>query len=190
MHRLLEQQNPFRTAEARRAGINARSLLKMVERGDLIPLGRGLYLPAQSDLDPDLAEITTKAPDATMCLTSALAHHGLIDDIPTSIDMALSRGLHRPTTQAPTTWHSFDADTFRIGRERDTIRGVSIHIYSPERCIADAFRLRGFAGYETATTAMKSWLSARGNSPSTLLDMAHQLPRTEGPLRSTLEAII
>lgn len=33
-----------------------------------------------------------------------------------------------------------------------------IGIYSPERSIADAFRLRGEVGYELARDALREWL--------------------------------
>lgn len=45
--------------------------------------------------DPDLLEIAYRAPHATLCLTTALARHGLSDAIPARIDVALPRGQRR-----------------------------------------------------------------------------------------------
>lgn len=47
-------------------------------------LAHGIYARGDLDgLDLDLLEATTAAPAATLCLASALTHHGLIDEIPT-----------------------------------------------------------------------------------------------------------
>ena len=190
MSGLLTRHAPFRTAEARAAGISARELRAMTSSGELMALGRGLYLPAAAGVDPDLAEITARAPRATLCLTTALAQHGLLDDIPATYDLAQPRDSYRPQTAAPVSWHEFDAGTFDIGRDTETIRGVRVPLYSAERSIADAFRLRGYAGYETATRALKAWLAVPGNHPAALLAIARRLPRTERPLRTTLEALL
>ncbi|CAG4914369.1 unnamed protein product, partial [Acidithrix sp. C25] len=46
--------------------------------------------------------------------------------------------------------------TFEIGRtEIEIFRGILMGIYTPERCIIDAFRLRGKEGYETANEVLK-----------------------------------
>lgn len=65
---------------------------------------------------------------------------------------------------------------------------MSIGLYSPERCIADAFRLRGQLGYETAREALKEWLR-RGGKPNQLMQIALQLPRAKAPVLQTLEAL-
>ena len=88
------------------------------------------------------------------------------------------------------TWHQFDAATFDLGRDEIPIEGtdLSIGLYSPERCIADAFRLRGQLGYETARDALKEWLR-RGGKPNTLMRIALQLPRAKTPLLHALETL-
>ncbi|PUB29912.1 putative AbiEi antitoxin of type IV toxin-antitoxin system [Promicromonospora sp. AC04] len=188
---LLDRSEAFRAADARAAGINSHALRRMTDAGQLIQLSRGLYIPAAADGDPDLLEIATRAPRATLCLTSALARHELIDDIPAAHDLALPRGGHRPALRAPARWHAFDGATFEIERGAEAIAGAgpgaTIAIYSPARCIVDAFRMRNIAGYETGIDALREWLTARGNHPAELLRIARLLPRAEGPLRTALE---
>ena len=80
----------------------------------------------------DLLEIACRAPAATLCLTSALARHGLTDEIPSTIDVALPRGRHRPVTLAPVTWHLFDPATFPLGREELRVdEQTTIGVYGP-----------------------------------------------------------
>ena len=62
-----------------------------------------------------------------------------------------------------------------------------IGIYSAERCIVDAFRLRR----ESATSwrdALREWLR-RGGKPARLMEIATVLPRAKGPLLRMLEAL-
>lgn len=152
-------------------------------------IARGIYRPAEADeADWDMIEAAARRPDATICLISALAHHGLTDEIPSALDMAIPRGSRIPATQNAIEWHLFDKATFELGREEMTIPGTDgqkIGIYSPERCIADAFRLRAELGYEIPTQALRTWL-ARGGKPGALAELAGKLPRAGKPL---LEAI-
>jgi hypothetical protein len=64
-------------------------------------------------------------------------------------------------------WHQFHRATFEIGREQIAMPGSNqtIGIYSPERSIVDAFRLRGEVGYELARDALPEWLR-RGGKPA------------------------
>ncbi len=71
----------FTTREATNLGISGRRLRILREEGLIESLGRGLYLRAGTPGDPDLIEVAMRAPGATLCLTSALAHHDLTDQI-------------------------------------------------------------------------------------------------------------
>lgn len=190
MHDLLARRAPFRAAEARSQGVNSRKLRTWVDTGLVTRIGRGLYEPRGiGTMDPELLEVVARSPLATICLTTALAEYDLVDDIPAAYDLALPRGAHRPAVAARVVWRAFDVETFYIERGKETISGVAIAIYSPARSVVDAFRMRGYEGYETATTALRRWLLRRGNHPAELLRIARQLPRAEGPLRSALEIL-
>lgn len=182
----------FSATMAAGAGIGARELRRLSESGAIDRLGRGLY--RRGDLPPanlDLLEIVARRQDATVCLSSALAHHGLVDAIPARIDVAVPRGVRTPHTGAPIAWHHFDAATFTLGRTDLAIDGsdATIGLYSPERSIVDAYRLRGLEGYEIAPEALKNWLRKSGSHPAVLMNIARQLPRASGPLRHALELL-
>jgi hypothetical protein len=88
-------------------------------------------------------EIALRASDATLRLTTSLSHHGLTDVIPPEIDVALPRSRPPPSVRAPVRWHRFHEDTFDLGRETlEVDEGLTIGIYSAERSLIDAFRLR------------------------------------------------
>ncbi len=140
---------PFTVADARKSGLSSRTLYRPRDAGKIEQIGPGLYRGADAPAtDLDLLEIAYKAPRATICLSSALARHDLIDMIPGQIDMALPRGRTGPTTLAPVSWHCFNAATFEVERTATEIpdEKLPIGIYSADRSIVDVFRLRGDRG--------------------------------------------
>jgi Transcriptional regulator, AbiEi antitoxin len=182
----------FTYTQARKLGLSDYTLYRLRDDHLIEPLGRGLYERTDlSDGDQDLLAIVTRAPRATLCLRSALVRHGLIDDIPAEIDIALPRGTRSPALDAPVSWHHFDAATFDLGREElDLGAGRAIGLYSPERCIIDAFRLSGTEGPELGNEALRRWLRQSGASPASLLKLAAQLPRAEASLRRSLQILL
>lgn len=173
------------------AGLSRSALYRGARAGQLDRIARGIYLPSHaSAADWDQIEAATRRPDATICLTSALSRHDLIDAIPATLDVAIPRGARTPASTGAITWHQFDRATFEIGREQIAITGSdqTIGIYSPERSIADAFRLRGELGYELARDALREWLR-RGGKPAQLIDTASRLPRTKSTVLLALEVL-
>ena len=184
----METLTPDRAADA---GLSRTGLYRAAHAGRFERIARGLYRPADAPaVDWDWLEAASRRPDATVCLTSALAYHDLIDTIPAMLDVAIPRGARKPAGQGQITWHLFDAATFTLGRSEIAIPGADLRIgmYSPERCIADAFRLRDTLGYETARDALREWLR-RGGKPGRLIEMATRLPRARTPLLRTLDAL-
>ena len=182
----------FTYSEARKHGMPRRAIESMTAQGTLERLGRGLYRRTNGSLiDLDLAAAATRSPAATLCLTSALAHHDLTDQIPAAYDLALPRGSRTPALRGPFSWHLFAADTFLLGREElEVDEGLSIGIYSAERSIIDALRMRRLEGNELGNDALRRWLRRRGSQPASLLELASQFPRTVRPLRQALEFLL
>ncbi|NMO56052.1 hypothetical protein HH310_33340 [Actinoplanes sp. TBRC 11911] len=184
----------FTYSDARRGGLTERQLYRLRDGGVIEVVGRGLFRRAETDAglaDVDLLDIARRAPLATLCLTSALARHGLTDEIPATIDVALPRGTYRPRVAAPVTWHLFDRDTFEIGRTTVPIdEHASIGLYDAPRSIIDAARLRYREGSELVYGALKRWLGRRGSSPSDLLAMARHFPQAERTLREAMEILL
>lgn len=176
---------------AERDGLSRSGLYRAARQGRYERIARGVYLPTdQTDANWDWLEAATRRPEATICLTSALAQHDLTDAIPAALDVAIRRGARIPATDSAIAWHSFDRATFGLGREEVSIAGsdLMIGLYSPERSIADAFRLRGDLGYELARDALKEWLR-RGGKPARLMDIATRLPRAKGPVLQALDLL-
>ncbi|MGL5816293.1 MAG: type IV toxin-antitoxin system AbiEi family antitoxin domain-containing protein [Phycicoccus sp.] len=179
----------LRAQDAGRLGMHRATLHRRARTGSFERIARGIYRPAGAEpADNDLIEAAIRRPDVIVCLVSALAYHDLIDDIPDAIDLAIPRGSRIPATAGAIAWHSFARETFTVGRTGFPIPGtdLEIGIYTPERCIVDAFRLRGHQGYEIGPSALRDWLR-RGGKPSALIEIANQIPRAAGPLNHALE---
>lgn len=181
----------LRPTHAQAAGLSKSALYRAANRGAYDRIARGIYRPADAPAaDWDWIEAAARRADATICLTSALAIHDLTDTIPDVLDVAIPRGARVPATQAAIRWHVFAKATFDVGRTRIPIPGAELQIglYSAERCIADAFRLRGELGYDLGRDALKEWLR-RGGKPAQLIAVAGRLPRAKGPVLQALELL-
>src|SRR5581483_3783165 len=97
----------FTFGEAMHRGLGERKLYRLREAGLIHPVGRGLHRrhDAAKDVDLDLLEVAIRAPEATLCLTTALARHDLVDAIPSTIDVAIPRGRRKPAVSAAVSWH-------------------------------------------------------------------------------------
>ena len=186
----IELPGTFTYTQARQVGLSKRALYALRDSGQIQAIGRGLYRRTDAPLaDLDLIAIAERAPEATLCLTSALARHDLTDAIADRHDIALPRHRRHPTVDAPVRWHRFDATTFTIGRDLLSLDPDStIGIYDAPRSITDAFRMRGQLGPDLAYHALRRWLRA-GSHPADLLRTAKHFPAALPAIRHALEVL-
>lgn len=172
-------------------GLSRSGLYRAVAAGKIERIARGIYASEEAhEVDWDLLEAVTRRTDSIICLTSALEHYDLTDEIPRLWDIAIPRGARPPKTQGAIEWHSFEKDTFSFERKDLAIVGsdLTIGIYSDARTVVDAFRMRRHIGYEVARDALREWLY-RGGKPAHLISIANKLPRATGPLMNALEML-
>jgi predicted transcriptional regulator of viral defense system len=182
----------FTYAQARESGISKHEFYKLRDHGNFELLARGLFRWVNDDVtDLTLSAITRLSPLATLCLESALVHHNLSDAIPSAYHVALPRGTRHPALESPVQWHSFDAKTFKIGRNVVALEDTnSIGMYSEERCIVDAFRLRGIEGSDVAYEALRRWVRRPHRKPAKLIQMASHFPNVSTPLIKALQILL
>jgi predicted transcriptional regulator of viral defense system len=187
----------FSLEEARRAGVSKDQVYRLLASGEIERVGRGVFFRPE-EVDPafvSLAGASAVRGEATLCLTSALAHHELSDVIPFGADIALPRGTRRPAGFDHVVWHSFAAATFELGRDEVDIAGgpaqggVTVAIYSAERTLVDIFRLMHQEGSEVGYEALRRWLGRRGSSPAALMRVAADFPKAEPRLRQALQVL-
>lgn len=182
----------FRTRDAVNAGVHPRGLYALRDRGVLTELSRGVFRFADALSTPylDLIAVSKRSPRGIICLNSALSFWDLTDEIPAEVHLAVARVFQPPSIDyPPTSVHVFAADTFELGSESIHLEsGEEIKIYSPERSVVDAMRLRGQMGTDVAYEALRRYLRRPGASPGNLLRLARRL-RVGGPVADALQAL-
>lgn len=179
--RLREQfgARPFRVAEAIAAGTSRTTLHRLREAGELVPVSRGvLQLPdVGMGMQSPMAAVSARAPDGTICLNSALAFWDLTDEIPAQVHLAVPRGAHRPTIDAPATRvHAFAVETFDVERQQvRTDVGEPFWIYSPERSIVDAIRMARWVGRDVGLHALRRYVARPDAKPAHLTELAREV---------------
>ena len=80
---LFDAKPILRARDLRAAGIAAETISRALDDGDIERIARGLYQSVDGEIDSDqnLAEIAKRVPRGVVALTSALAFHGLTDQM-------------------------------------------------------------------------------------------------------------
>lgn len=146
---LLQRRGMVRLSEFREQNITAATLSRMIDKGLLLRLGRGLYQLADADLDVHhtLAEAAKLVPRGVVCLVSALAYHGLTDAIPARVWMAIGPKDRKPSVGSiPMKFVRFRQKLLQSGIEEHLIEGVTVRISSPAKTVVDLFRYRQSEG--------------------------------------------
>ncbi len=165
----------LRTREALGEGIHPEVLYRMRDLGHIQALSRGLYrladLPEPGQ--PDLLTVSKRCPTAVICMISALAYHGITTQIPHAVDIALPRGTEPPRIHyPPVNIHWTVPHIFTQGIQQIPVDGQPLRIYSPERCVIDAFRHRNKTGLDTALEALRLYRERLPLHVDTLLSLA------------------
>lgn len=182
----------LRTAQALRAGIHPSTLYAMRDSGTLEVLSRGVYRLANNPLlsDSDLVIVTIRIPNGIICLISALAFHKLTTQIPHTVHIALPRGAEEPRLDhPPIKTYRFTGKAFTEGMEIHQLDGVSVHIYSPEKTLADCFKFRNKVGLDTAIEAVRFYRERRSIKVNDLIHYA-EICRVKNVIRPYLEALL
>jgi predicted transcriptional regulator of viral defense system len=174
---LLRRQGIVRLAEFNRAGVTSTAISRLERAGTISRLARGLYqLPdASLDVHHSLAEASKLVPKAVVCLTSALAFHGLTDKIPASVWLAIGKSSWRPIRKyPPMRFAHFSSSELKRGVERHQIEGVSVPVFSVAKTLADMFRYRRSAGIGVAIEGLREALRQRKATAGEIARVATQ----------------
>lgn len=182
----------FKAGDATKADVHPRDLYALRDEGFVVELSRGVFRLANAEMSPylDLVAVSRRSPRGTICLNSALSFWDLTDEVPGEVHLAVPRGSHRPSIDyPPTRVHVFAAATFQLGREKVQLKSdEEITIYSPERSVVDAMRLRNQVGTDVAYEALRRYMRRPGVSQDNLLRLARRL-RAGGPVQDALQVL-
>ena len=182
----------LRTAQALKAGIHPGTLYAMRDSGALEFVSRGVYRLSDGSLlgNPDLVTVATRIPGGVICLISALAFHELTTQIPHEVHVALTRGSEEPRLDhPPIKTYRFADKAFSEGVEIHELDGVIVHIYNPEKTLADCFKFRNKIGLDTVVEAVRFYRERRSVKVDDLIRFA-EICRVKKIMRPYLEAIL
>ncbi len=171
----LRENRIARAHELREAGISAPTISRAVHAGEIVRIGRGLYqgIDAGSDLNTNLAEVAKQVPRAVICLVSALAFHGLTDQLPRKVWYAIGAKDWEPkVSYPPVRMVRFREPYLSEGIETRQIEGVNVRIYSVGKSLADAFRNPKLVDRSVAIESLRSALEHRKATPAALVKAA------------------
>jgi predicted transcriptional regulator of viral defense system len=166
---LLKRRGMTRLAEFGEAGITATTVSRMEQAGEVVRLARGLYQLPDAALDPQqsLAEAARLVPKGVICLASALAFHGLTDQMPPKVWIAIGRKDWRPrVSYPPIRVARFSDELLRRGIERMKIAGTSVPVFGVAKTVADLFRYRRTVGDAIAIEGLRQALRQRKATPA------------------------
>lgn len=181
----------LRTRDVIALGIHTDALYALRDVGRVIELGRGLYrLSEVGEAEyPDLAIVAACAPNAAVCLISALSYHGITTQIPPAVHLAVPRGsYHGIRLSIPVIVYRTDSKTFSAGLETHKVCGVPLKVYGAARTVVDCFKFRNKLGLDVAIEALRLARQRKRVQNRELLRYARLL-RVENPMLPYLQAI-
>jgi predicted transcriptional regulator of viral defense system len=171
----VEGHTILRAQDLREQGIAGTTIRRALDDGELIRIGRGLYQRPDAEIDSDvtLAEIAKRIPKGVIAMTSALAWHGLTDQIPRKTWVAIGTSDWSPAQGSPPVRIVRFAEKYlKQDIEHHTICGVAVPIYSVAKTLADLFRNGQLVDRSVAVEGLRTAIEQRKATPSAIAEAA------------------
>ena len=171
----LESHPLVRAFELRQLGIDATTISRAVERGDLVRVARGLYQKSNAQVDgaQALAEASRLVPKGVIAMLSALAYHGVTDQMPRRVWLAIgSKDWAPKLSYPPVHYVRLGPKYFKAGIEHHMISGVSVPIYGIAKSLADIFRHPKLIDRSAAIDSLRQTLASRKATPAQIAEAA------------------
>lgn len=158
--RLMEREGIVRSRELEKFGVSRTQLRRLLERGLIERVGRGLYRLSGSPLTErhHFAEAARRVPAGVICLLSALRFHGLTTQNPFEVWMAVNRKAWRPrVSHPPLRLFYLSGAPLTEGVEEHEISGVIVRVFGAAKTVADCFKFRNKIGIDVAVEALREY---------------------------------
>jgi predicted transcriptional regulator of viral defense system len=172
---ILNRRIMMHAHELRDAGISAQTIARAVESGEVERISRGVYQKRDAEVEENqiLAEAAMRAPKGVVAMVSALAFHGLTDQMPRRVWMAIGTGDWAPVqSYPPLRMVRFTESYLRHGIEHHVISGIEVPIYSIPKTLADLFRNPKIVDRSVAVEGLRAALQQGKATPSAIAQAA------------------
>ena len=173
--------NFFRPSQLlERLDITYHRLQQLEEKEVVERVGRGLYRLADAELTErfSTASVCARAPNAVICLLSALRIHEIGTQLPHQVWIAIPHKARPPRLDgiAIIRLVRFSGAALSYGVQETAFEDVPARITSPARTIVDCFRFERLIGREAAVEALRDALQDRKVTPDDLRRVLDALP--------------
>lgn len=172
---LLAARGMMHAHELREAGISAQTIARAVKGGEIERISRGVYQKRDAEVEENqiLAEAIMRAPKGVITLVSALAFHGLTDQMPRRVWIAIGTSDWAPVqSYPPLRMVRFTEPYLRQGIEHQIIAGIDVPVYSIPKTLADLFRNPKLVERSVAVEGLRAALQQRKATPSAIAQAA------------------
>lgn len=188
---LVRRKHIVRARDLERARIPRNYLTRLVKRGQLQKLERGIYtaesLPVSEHIS--LLEVSRRVPKGVICLLSALAFHETGTQVPNEVWIAIDVKAWAPRITSPAVRIvRFSGKALQYGIQQRHVAGGTIRVYSPAKTVADCFKFRNKIGTEIALEALRDCYRQKKATMSDLFEAA-QACRIANVMRPYLESL-
>lgn len=189
--KLVQRRHIVRPRDLDAASIPRNYLGRLVRRGELRRLGRGLYaapsLPVSEHIS--LLEVSRKIPKGVICLLSALRFYEIGTQMPSEIWVALDFKAWTPKISSPPVRIiRLSGEALRYGVQEKEIAGGAIRVFSPAKTVADCFKFRHKIGSDVALEALRDCYRQKKASMSQFWEAA-KVCRVANVMRPYLESL-
>jgi len=189
---LVQRQRIIRAKDLERVRIPRNYLTRLVKRGRLQKVDRGIYtakhLPASEH--SSLLEVGRKVPKGVICLVSALSFHEIGTQVAHEVWVAIDGKAWTPRVTSPIVRiMRFSGDALLFGVEEKRVSGGKIRVYSPAKTVADCFKFRHKIGMDVALEALRECYRQKKASMSELFEAA-KVCRVAKVMRPYLESVL
>lgn len=181
----------LRTREAAERGIHYSTLYGMRDAGLLEQLSRGVYRLAELHAPSkyDVMAVAERAPDAVLCLISALDFHEIGTQIPSAVSIAIGRkDWHPQFDYPPVRVYRMSGEALTAGVEAHSIDGTTVKVFNPAKTVADCFKFRNKVGLDVALEALREAVRGRKATRDEIMGYA-AIDRVTKIVRPYLEAM-
>ena len=161
MRQEIAKGKPLVRSELVKRGFRGNTLSEMAKSGVVYRIAHGVYAPSCGSksefFDYELA--ARAMPKGVFTLRSALRLHGLTDDNPQRMTMAIPAGSHGPKTMLPVDFVYMTPALLQEDVEDRSPNGAAFKVFSLERTLVECFKARNKIGIGLCVAALKDAFS-------------------------------
>ncbi len=165
-------------------------LKKLVDKGDVVMVKRGLYKHIQLSVNNDWVEVCRIVPNGYLCLFSARYFYELTTHVPASYYMAIpNKAKIVLPAYPPVKIYYWSSEYYSLGNENLKSNEGIISIYNIEKSVCDAIKFRNKVGKDMTSEVLKSYLKRTDRNIDVLLKYSRLL-RIEKILNQHMEVLL